>query len=1109
MLTLNQNLLNGIRRGTVKLAALVGMVVDFLNDEQSTESDWNSGIQVGTPGVDFPATTFAANLTAGGTTATVTSTSGFTVGSVTNPGFLIFSDGVNAEIVSYTGSNGTQFTDLNRGLYGTTGIAWSIGEFVLQLIFSHGESPDFDLELQQKNWIQPAAVAGPPAPRKGARMVYRATDNACYMFGGFNGTVYLNDLWKLDLATNTWSNITPGAGNPGIRAYHAMIYHARLDEIWVAGGFNGAALRDVHKYNFGGAAWSTSAGWNMPAHKYNAMAAYYEVTSTIVRMFVAGGQFAGGAFSNTTHNFNGGAWTTLLSTGFLWALGDACWDRAAGDIIVVGWSSGLKSGRFDVSTGSWFHAPQIADPPAWLFYTTLVFDDVNRRALMFGGEPNPPPGAGTQALYSYYPVTNQWSTLNAYTRENRTRHTAAWNSTDKEMVVWGGSINSVAPTFPTFVEPMRFRYYWAEGTFRTQTMDMGVTPAEEGNWELEDVTDVINLLTAVGYSAEWSNDDIAWNPIGTVFDGDEITELHRYYRVTAVLTNLGFNQTPKVQRIDANFDEIKWFSMISEEKDIWSTIADFPPIVKRISSLRSSLDILKSKATMGTINFDLINTSKIAEKLVTDFFPRNNTVYVKIGLAENDFPITDFVLVFKGRVDDWTSTKDTISFSTIDFLGDLKKEIPEEDGVGAITSIVYNNVSGIAHPIDIIEDILRNQINIPDRDIDLVSIDVAAADPSLSGWAFNRVLFTPEDAYELIREISQHSAALLIPRENGKIALQILDPSDEPVGTWDEKLYNFKNVKFNAQGKTIRNFISTWWGWNGGGDEFANYMGAEISIDATSVTNWGRKVKRLKSHWLGNASAPYEGDDRAQDISDRILALAENGIPTVDLETNIATFPFQVGDLIRVRASVVQSLNEYIFWASQFNVSRDLNFIEESGRYSLEYLVFGVAESIDHKWWITSKNVDFNRGVIRWTLSRAREAPLVETFTTQDDFLQGFGQDIDLDATPGSVVIALNGAVYFAVGIYELIIDMDQQPEQNGVWSLSDTEPSDSSVTYEAWASETGHFQGEQMPIGAVVHNDPITLKTRWYMIKCTLNASTDLLSTPQVNIITITFSEG
>ena len=86
---------------------------------------------------------------------------------------------------------------------------------------------------------------------------------------------------------------------------------------------------------------------------------------------------------------------------------------------------------------------------------------------------------------------------------------------------------------------------------------------------------------------------------------------------------------------------------------------------------------------------------------------------------------------------------------------------------------------------------------------------------------------------------------------------------------------------------------------------------------------------------------------------------------------------------------------------------------------------------------------------------------------------------------------------------------MGQQPEQDGVWTFTDTEPSGTAVSYEAWASETGDFAGEEIWLGVLEDADAITIKNRWYKVRARLSANAALSSTPTVDEITATFADG
>ncbi len=1268
-MAISQELWDKFRTLWTDISVIFGVVIDSLSDEQSSKTDWDNGIQEGTPGTDFPTTTSSAILTLMGTTLTVVATDEFTIGD-TDVGYLIITDGADTEIVSYDSSNATQFLNLVRGLYGTTQQSWASGIDVHQLVWSHGVLPEFDLEIQRKNYIQQNISGSNPSAREGAKLIFRPFDGNYYLFGGHDGATALNDLWKLDPTAQAWTQLTPTGGPPGIRKDFVMelfVGTAGADELWVNGGWDGGATRykDTWKYSFSGNSWSTNAAWDLGKWRYQHQGIMWPGNDTEPQQLIITGGLLEPAAARTasTVKFDGSTLTGLGPAPHALAKGDAAYSNVFDCMIVTALDGGdgMRCDIYDPNLNGWTVA---AVPPAKRYFPTLVSDTETGEALMFGGTLSlAAPANGRKNLYAFNKANNSWRELAEFSREGRKAHVAAWDSINNEMLIWGGRVNLT--TFPVWPDPIKFRYFWQTAKFRTQTINLGSVPTTDGQWILEDIKDfTVRQLSNVAYTAEWSDDDIAWNPIGTVKDGDAITLFHRYWRVEVTLTSDGLNVSPSVQKIDANFDLIEWVSLANKPVD------NFLPVIKNISSLATQVDPIKATSKIGTMTVELLNGSLWAQKLITNLFPRGKTVFVKVGIYEGGpFDEDDFTVAFKGKIKDWAFDGGVIRLKIEDFLGDFKKDIPEEDSGGVVTPLQYNAGGIAAHPVDIMEDIILNQLNIPDRNVDLDSFATVRSDPSLTDWAFNRIISSPEDGYKLLQEISRHIGAVIILKESGTLALKILSPSAQPVDDWDEKTQMFRNLRFSARANdTIRNFVSTWWGWDGDGDEVADYSGIEVITDADSVTNWGLKILRTKSKWLGSNANPYFGSQRAIDISTRILELGKNGIPAIRLETYLGAFPVNAGDMVRVQSSVVKSLIEYIKWQAKFNPQKDLVFVDATGRFSIPYLAFDVFECIDMKFYITKKQVDFTKGMIRWELHRAREVPLEQAFDTQAEWQQGTGQFIDFTTTPGSVLVDLGAifeilddcevadwgqlneatpeilnptnfihgsnsldlgknsgatdlAIYFktlgfqldgtgkpafvwiyiadlnelrvssaitvkigndvsnyyqvwfarselsvgenklggslsddfttvgspditkldflrlqiktptagdsipsgnvrmdfwhlgvegfAAATYELIIDMTQQPERDGVWTIDDTIPADTSIIYEAWASETGDFQGEEMSIGAVVNTDPITLKARYYKIVATLTPSPGFTVTPSIDEIKITFNDG
>src|SRR5438045_3165355 len=86
-----------------------------------------------------------------------------------------------------------------------------------------------------KTWVQLSPNISPPA-RSYLAMTYDAASGKVVMFGGFDGTGYLNDTWTFD--GTSWSRVqTPLS--PQARAASQMAYDAITQKVVILGGYNG------------------------------------------------------------------------------------------------------------------------------------------------------------------------------------------------------------------------------------------------------------------------------------------------------------------------------------------------------------------------------------------------------------------------------------------------------------------------------------------------------------------------------------------------------------------------------------------------------------------------------------------------------------------------------------------------------------------------------------------------------------------------------------------------------------------------------------------------------------------------------------------------------
>lgn len=102
------------------------------------------------------------------------------------------------------------------------------------------------------SWSQVAS--GGPGERKSASTVYDSVRGKMILFGGCVGSCSAsgpgsskNDVWELDLSSNTWSQISTNGVSPGARSGHSAVYDSAADTMYIFGGWviNDAVYEDV------------------------------------------------------------------------------------------------------------------------------------------------------------------------------------------------------------------------------------------------------------------------------------------------------------------------------------------------------------------------------------------------------------------------------------------------------------------------------------------------------------------------------------------------------------------------------------------------------------------------------------------------------------------------------------------------------------------------------------------------------------------------------------------------------------------------------------------------------------------------------------------------
>jgi len=161
------------------------------------------------------------------------------------------------------------------------------------------------------NWQQLVLEASPPA-RWGGSMF--AMQGKVFLFGGYNGTTYLNDVWYWTPGASTW---TPFTTAPPPRAFAEAAANPVSNTAVLFGGYNGASyLADT--WTFNGTTWSQKSPATVPAGRSNSAVAYDYASGSII-MFggvAAATTLPGGIVTSTqlmgdTWSWDGSTWTQL------------------------------------------------------------------------------------------------------------------------------------------------------------------------------------------------------------------------------------------------------------------------------------------------------------------------------------------------------------------------------------------------------------------------------------------------------------------------------------------------------------------------------------------------------------------------------------------------------------------------------------------------------------------------------------------------------------------------------------------------------------------------------------------------------------------------------
>jgi len=301
---------------------------------------------------------------------------------------------------------------------------------------------------QTLSWSQWKAAGTQPSPRQDGTIAYDPAGNQLFLFGGQDASSSKNDLWSWSVDRAQWTQIQPSGALPPARTYHSLVYDSKARRLIVFGGIGSSNFSDVWAFDIASASWSQlspSGAGPSPRHGHSAI---YD--SARNRMVISHGFTDAGRFNDTwAFDLAANSWSNLTPSGskpLNRCLHHAAYDAAGSRMFLYG---GCSSGygpcpqgdlwSFDLNTNQWTDRTPGSVPPARMLYA-MAFDATRGRLVVFGGD-------GASGLFNdtweFDPTAGTWqkTTLSGASPNARQRHETAWVN-GIGMVFFGGATDS-------------------------------------------------------------------------------------------------------------------------------------------------------------------------------------------------------------------------------------------------------------------------------------------------------------------------------------------------------------------------------------------------------------------------------------------------------------------------------------------------------------------------------------------------------------------------------------------------------------------------------------------------------------------------------------------
>ncbi len=255
----------------------------------------------------------------------------------------------------------------------------------------------------------PSQVIVGPGLRSAHGMAFDPYNNVTVVFGGSSqggGLGAVQDTWFYEYATNTWTEYT--GNSPPARTNTAMVYCDATNEMIL---FGGQGVDDTWSFSCESQTWTEVVTSTGPGVRHSHALAY-DPNENVVILF--GGFDDEGWETDGTWSFDCETreWTELFpSEKPLARYGHVMTYDTNISRVIMSCGNTMSEGHqddtwtFDTSTNTWTEISTIGDPNN-LKWPSMVYDSINQRSILFGGQVGDNAVDATQ-IYDAY--TTRWT----------------------------------------------------------------------------------------------------------------------------------------------------------------------------------------------------------------------------------------------------------------------------------------------------------------------------------------------------------------------------------------------------------------------------------------------------------------------------------------------------------------------------------------------------------------------------------------------------------------------------------------------------------------------------------------------------------------------------